>query len=246
MRHTTRTAVIALSAVAALSAAACSGDDGSDPGPNGEGTTSSVVTIDVSRSAAQAEIEDIGIAAVADRLKSLGRDSSVKVLAFDSAVGTSNCRHQEFRLQWQNNSTKFEDDRKQLLKSAPARLDEYLTCVKEEAEGKDHLTDVFGSAVASASLFDRSADVRTLDYISDGCHTLDPQIATCTPAVEDPAWRSDVISSLPPTRVADLDGVDVTIRGLGVGAPVEQSTIAGLRDFMTEYFSACGAEVSIK
>lgn len=243
MKRTTKAATIALSAVATLTASACSSGNG---GGKDEQSTSSVVTIDVSGSAAQAEIEDIGIAAVADRLKSLGRDSSVRVMAFDSAVGTSTCRTLEFRLNWQNNSTKFEDDRKQLLKSAPAALNEYLTCVKDEAAGKDHLTDVFGSAVASASLLDRSADAKTLDYISDGCHTLDPQIATCTPAVEDAKWRSDVVSSLPKTRIADLAGVNVTIRGLGVGAPVEQSTIAGLRDFMTEYFSASGAEVSIK
>ncbi|MEV8223752.1 hypothetical protein AB0P16_14990 [Dietzia maris] len=247
MGKTTRVAAIAVAVAAALSNTACSsGDDGPDGGGQGERPTSSVVAIDVSGSAAQADLEEIGITAVADRLKALGKDSSVKVLAFDSAIGTSSCRTLEYRLEWQNNSTQFEDDRKQLLKNAPAALDEYLTCVKEEAAGKDHLTDIFGSAVASAALLDRSADTKTLDYISDGCHTLDPQIVTCSPAVEDAAWRNDVLSSLPQTRKADLDGVDVTVRGLGVGAPVEQSTIAGLRDFMSEYFSASGAEVSIQ
>lgn len=228
----------------ALATASC----GTSEGASGDGPTptSHVVAIDVSRSAAQAQIEDLGISTVAERMRDLDGNGAVRVLAFDSSVGQSPCRYVQFDLPWENNSTQLEDDKRALMRSAPAKLDEYLTCVKDEAEGQDRLTDVFGSAVASAQLIDSSAEVRTLDIITDGCHTLDPEIATCSPVVEDATWRSETIAALPPSDVPDLTDVDVTISGLGIGANTQQSTIDGLRQFMTEYFDRTGAKVSIR
>lgn len=222
--------------LAGMTLSACGGDGA--PAASG-----SVVVADVSKSTAVIGLRDEAKAVLADRVQEMEAPSSVTFLAFNMQVGSSACPPVQVELEWDDNSTRLQDTRDGYVQPAVDALDPYIQCALDSfGEGG---TDVFGAISAGASSLEGLAGSRTLDVVTDGCHTA-KKLRTCVNSVADAEYRAELLDQLPAVWKPDLSGVKVTFHGVGRGSDLESDAILGLKALYEEYGEEAGATVEFE
>lgn len=211
--------------------AACGGDDA--PPAN-----ATVVLADVSQSANKSALVESATSEFYSAVKSIAAPGTVTLYAFNTQVGSEDCKPLVANLKWDRNSTKIDDAKAALVAKAPAAVTKYYACVDEKMRAPG--TDIFGGIAEAANRLKDVPGTKTIRLVSDGCNnSYDTDL--CSMKVVDAAWRADRINALPDAMKPDLSGVTIDVTGLAKNADLNSAQVQGLKSFFTEYAEATHA-----
>lgn len=143
-------------------------------------------------------------------------------------------------LVWSDNSTEFRDNRETYTKQLQRALPDYFACAA--ASVKKGGSDVIGALAEAGDLLAKQPGGRSAVLISDGCQNARGIKLCSAKRLTDERWRQKVIADLPAvSKPSSLEGVTITMVGLGAGSNLQQDQVASLRAFYNEYCQAVKA-----
>ncbi len=228
-----RTAVVVAAAAAVTlgGLTACSDDP---PAANG-----TVVLADVSQSANKGELVDSATSEFLAAVRSANAPATVTLYAFNTQVGSEDCKPLVATVKWDRNSTNVDDEKAKLVAQAPAAVKKYYACVDEKMQAPG--TDIFGGIAEAANLLKNVPGTRTIELVSDGCNnSYDTDL--CSLSVVDAGWRAERIKALPDSMKPDLSGITLNVSGLAKNADLNSAQVQGLKSFFSEYAEVTHAE----
>lgn len=224
--------VIAAVVMAALGGLTACSDD--PPAAN-----ATVVLADVSQSANKGELVDSATSEFYSAVKSASAPATVTLYAFNTQVGSEDCRPLVATVKWDRNSTNVDDEKTKLVSQAPAAVKKYYSCVDETMRAPG--TDIFGGIAEASNLLKGVSGTRTIELVSDGCNnSYDTDL--CGIHVVDASWRDARIKALPDSMKPDLSGITLNVSGLAKNADLNSAQVQGLKAFFSEYAEVTHAE----